>query len=188
MSKKYLIIMIAACIVCLGTGVFIGTGFKENNLAATGASQAVASEDLNALPEAANEDFAAMEPADLQIALKDYSDRLRVMEKRQEAAKKVIAELNEVSYLDCWVITDGLYKNVSFLGDARNDETFENRYMRCFGYLRDFPFEPGTSLPCEYSGLFKEEVEYALDYFDEAAADYQTAIDNIKKALSDIKA
>lgn len=38
MNKKYVIILAAACVVCLGAGVFIGGGLKENNLSATGAS------------------------------------------------------------------------------------------------------------------------------------------------------
>lgn len=38
MNRKYLIIMIATCLVCLGIGAFIGAGLRQNNLAATAAS------------------------------------------------------------------------------------------------------------------------------------------------------
>lgn len=38
MSRKYLIIMIAACVICLGAGAFIGAGLNQSNLSATGVS------------------------------------------------------------------------------------------------------------------------------------------------------
>jgi hypothetical protein len=72
-----------------------------------------------------------------------------------------------------------------FLGDAYYDMTFEYWYTTSFMYFYNFPYKPGTSLSYEYAYILKIEARHALEFLDRAADDYQKAIDDIKKALSD---
>lgn len=100
MSRKNLIILVAACIVSLGIGVVIGGGLKENNLSATGVNQVKPVQDATVEfdPGAVADEIESVKKT--IAALKDEVDaKKNISEEKRARAQSVSAVLADLSVI-----------------------------------------------------------------------------------------
>jgi hypothetical protein len=177
-----LIITIAACIVCLGAGIVIGTGLNESNLSATGITQTGSIQDYTNGSQDAEDDFAAMDPQELEKALSDYSEKLWIMKERQELARTVLAEIRENADKGYGSMTDELYRSLTIIYEA-GEENEEIR-LALHGLDKIRGYKPESMVDSGIWDSTAEMFEKVLDLFDEAVAYYEPIVDDIWGKLS----
>lgn len=119
MNKKFVIILAAACVVCLGIGIFIGGGLSQNNLSATGASVGsfqnvnVGSE-VDALTALIEDTQDKIEDIQGRIQAK-FSD-LQVINDKISAAGSARGEVVHMIKTKAFNMTSSIYDNCNKIG------------------------------------------------------------------------
>jgi peptidoglycan hydrolase CwlO-like protein len=163
MNKKYAIILAAACIVCLGIGIFIGGGLSQNNLSATGASIG----SVQNINIGSQVDALTAQIEDMQKNIQDIQGRIQA----------------KVSYLQ------GINDKLSAAGKIRGDvivmtgkgdsaNMTSSVYNDCIGMGVNVPCQPGVALNIEG---WKKLASKITDHMDALQADADTARSDIDK-------
>lgn len=111
MKKKYLIIMIAACLVCLGTGIAIGVGIGRNNLTVMDGRQPAALNNAIMPENIANESLYENSIATASL----FHDYVNLACEMEDGIKEVKAKLVKIrNKIDerSFVITDEIINDM----------------------------------------------------------------------------
>lgn len=125
MNKKQWIILAASCLVCLGIGVLIGGGLKQNNLSATSADQALVIEGAITEEDAAEITYLQQALSGMESTLQEYAERVQDVNLRTREARTTLAEIRDTIEEGSLVMTDDIYNSLRGIIESGDDEVFE---------------------------------------------------------------
>lgn len=193
MSKKYLIIMIAACALCLGAGVIIGGGLNQTNLFATGAGSAKAIEDL--IASGADVDSMTLALSGMESQLQGYAQRVQNMNQRNKQARTTLAEIREMISEGSLVMSEDICGSLRDMIEAgKDDEVYEAIYRGLRELEATLSFKAGDALSAAQWEAIKAEVEDIVSSLGNASdlaqfdlqkvyQDYQQAVNTLAAVM-----
>lgn len=184
MNKKNLIIIIAACVVCLGAGVLIGSGLNQKNLSATSADQSLVID--SALKDEDVAEITAMQAAltGMENTLQEYAQRLQVINEKRKQARTTLAEIRDMIEEEAFVMTDEMYNDLRDMIETGDDEVFEALIKD----LRDLDMmltcKPGDTLSIAEWKAIEAEVETIMNGLGEVSDLAQYDLQNVQQDYS----
>lgn len=163
MNKKYVIILAAACVVCLGAGIFIGGGLNQNNLSATGVSIG----SVQNVSIGSEVDAITAQIEDMQKSIQDIEGRIQAKASDLQNINDKLSAAGKIRG-DVIVMTEK--------GDSVNMTS--SVYNDCIGMGVDVPCQPGVALNIEE---WKKLASKITDHMDALQADADTARSDIDK-------
>jgi hypothetical protein len=150
MSKKFLIILVAVCIVSLGVGVVIGGGLNQNNLSATAACDIKAIQgELDAYLNGDNDadpEYLYSAILGMEAVLSEYAQRAQNINAMEKAVRVTLTEIRGMIEEGSMEMTDEIYSDLGYIIEEGSTEIFEEIYS-CFRELnKTVSCKPGDML------------------------------------------